>query len=136
MPLAFLVTWAHCWLTFSRTSASTPRSFSTAQLAKQFDLQKKNQSPLCKSNRAVHHNGPDAATWTCHHQPVHSAWIPFSMEHGLIHTTYTWLSPQPCTEPSQKEAEKREGGMEPLARAICTSAPHHPTEFTTHPGSC
>jgi len=64
MLLAFLVTWAHCWLTFSRTSASTPRSFSTAQLAKQFDLQKKtnppcvNQTGLCITMDQMQPHGP------------------------------------------------------------------------------
>ncbi|KAK4817555.1 hypothetical protein QYF61_020004 [Mycteria americana] len=28
MPLAFLATWAHCWLIFRRLSTNTPRSFS------------------------------------------------------------------------------------------------------------
>ncbi|KAK4826411.1 hypothetical protein QYF61_008944 [Mycteria americana] len=31
MPLAFLATWAHCWLIFSRLSINIPRSFSTGQ---------------------------------------------------------------------------------------------------------
>jgi len=34
MLLAFLATWAHCWLMFSRLSTNTPRSFSTGQLSK------------------------------------------------------------------------------------------------------
>ena len=33
MPLAFLATWARCWLLFSRLSTSTPRSFSAGQLS-------------------------------------------------------------------------------------------------------
>ena len=33
ISLAFLATWAHCWLMFSRLSTSTPRSFSTGQLS-------------------------------------------------------------------------------------------------------
>jgi len=33
MPLAFLATWAHCWLMISRMSTSTPRFFSTEQLS-------------------------------------------------------------------------------------------------------
>ena len=33
MPLAFLATWAHCWLMFSWLSTSTPRSFSIGQLS-------------------------------------------------------------------------------------------------------
>jgi len=28
MPLAFLATWAHCWLLFSQTSTSIPRCIS------------------------------------------------------------------------------------------------------------
>ncbi|KAK4829008.1 hypothetical protein QYF61_001764 [Mycteria americana] len=33
MPLAFLATWAHCWLILSRLSTNTPRSFSAGQLS-------------------------------------------------------------------------------------------------------
>ncbi|KAM9591150.1 uncharacterized protein ACIBXB_006064 isoform 2-T2 [Morphnus guianensis] len=33
MPLAFLATWAHCWLIFSWLSTTTPRSFSAGQLS-------------------------------------------------------------------------------------------------------
>ncbi|CAM9602800.1 unnamed protein product, partial [Bubo scandiacus] len=33
MPLAFLATWAHCWLMFSRLSVNTPRSLSDWQLS-------------------------------------------------------------------------------------------------------
>ena len=33
MPLAFLTTWAHCWLIFSWLSNSTPRSLSIRQLS-------------------------------------------------------------------------------------------------------
>ena len=33
MPLAFLATWTHCWLMFSRLLTSTPRSFSAGQLS-------------------------------------------------------------------------------------------------------
>ncbi|KAK4823935.1 hypothetical protein QYF61_008321 [Mycteria americana] len=36
MPLAFLATWAHCWLIFRWLSTSTPRSFSTRQLSSHF----------------------------------------------------------------------------------------------------
>ncbi|KAK4819049.1 hypothetical protein QYF61_024688 [Mycteria americana] len=34
MLLAFLATWAHCWLIFRRLSTNTPRSFSAWQLSK------------------------------------------------------------------------------------------------------
>ena len=34
MLLAFLVTWAHCWLMFSQLSTNTPRSFSAGQLSR------------------------------------------------------------------------------------------------------
>ena len=33
MPLAFLATWAHCWLIFSQLSVSTPRSLSIRQFS-------------------------------------------------------------------------------------------------------
>ncbi|KAK4827393.1 hypothetical protein QYF61_017798 [Mycteria americana] len=33
MPLAFLATWAHCWLIFRRLSTNTPRFFSARQLS-------------------------------------------------------------------------------------------------------
>ncbi|KAK4828387.1 hypothetical protein QYF61_026125 [Mycteria americana] len=33
MPLAFLATWAHCWLIFRQLSTNTPRSFSARQLS-------------------------------------------------------------------------------------------------------
>ncbi|KAK4829679.1 hypothetical protein QYF61_005972 [Mycteria americana] len=33
MPLAFLGTWAHCWLIFTQPSTNTPRSFSARQLS-------------------------------------------------------------------------------------------------------
>jgi len=33
MLWAFLATWAHCWLVFSRLSTNTPRSFSARQLS-------------------------------------------------------------------------------------------------------
>ncbi|CAM9277954.1 unnamed protein product, partial [Bubo scandiacus] len=32
-PLAFLATWAHCWLMFSQPSINTPRSLSDWQLS-------------------------------------------------------------------------------------------------------
>jgi len=31
MPLAFLATWAHCWLMFSQLSTNTPRSWAAFQ---------------------------------------------------------------------------------------------------------
>ncbi|PKU39790.1 hypothetical protein llap_9902 [Limosa lapponica baueri] len=43
MLLAFLATWAHCWLTFSRQSTNAPRSFSARQL-----------QPLCPKPVGLH----------------------------------------------------------------------------------
>jgi len=59
MPLAFLATWACCWLTFSHRSTNTPRSVSSSQFSSHFLPHTYSTAWACSGQSA----GP--STWSC-----------------------------------------------------------------------